>query len=130
MLGIQRIRTPPYHPSSNGMVERLHRTLKQAIRCHETKWTQSLPVVLRAFIKEDLNASCAEMVFGKTIVLPGEFFEHSSHTQTPTDPLEFLLGLRETFRTLKPTNYCFLSFIYLMFRAHILQNRLSCLCKD
>ncbi|GFY68495.1 unconventional myosin-Id [Trichonephila inaurata madagascariensis] len=60
MLGIQRIRTTPYHPSSNGMVERLNRTLKQAIRCHNTKWTESLPVVLlglRACIKEDLNAS-------------------------------------------------------------------------
>ncbi|GFS32099.1 gag-Pol polyprotein [Trichonephila inaurata madagascariensis] len=85
------------------MVERLHRTLKQAIRCHDTKWTESLPVVLlglRACVKEDLNASCAEMVFGKTIVLP-EFFEPSS--QTPTDLSEFLLRLRETFRTLKPT---------------------------
>ncbi|GFT13550.1 retrovirus-related Pol polyprotein from transposon 17.6 [Trichonephila clavipes] len=82
MLGIQRIRTTPYHPFSNGMVERLHRTLKQAIRCHDTKWTESLPVVLlglRACIKEDLNATCAEMVFGKTIVLSGEFFE-------PSDP--------------------------------------------
>ncbi|GFQ73721.1 gag-Pol polyprotein [Trichonephila clavata] len=41
------------------------------------------------------------MVFGKKNVLPGEFFEPSS--QTPTDPSEFLLRLRETFRTLKPT---------------------------
>ncbi|GFS35886.1 transposon Tf2-9 polyprotein [Trichonephila inaurata madagascariensis] len=83
MLGIQRIRTTPYHPSSDGMVERLHRTLKQAIRCNDTKWTESLPVVLlglRACIKKDLNAFCAEMVFGKTIVLPGEFFEPSSQT--------------------------------------------------
>ncbi|GFY63198.1 transposon Tf2-6 polyprotein [Trichonephila inaurata madagascariensis] len=32
MLGIQRIRTTPCHPSSNGMVEHLHRPLKQAIR--------------------------------------------------------------------------------------------------
>ncbi|GFY52407.1 integrase catalytic domain-containing protein [Trichonephila inaurata madagascariensis] len=104
MLGIQRIRTTPYHPSSNGMVERLHHTLKQAIRCHDTKWTESLPVVLqglRACIKEDLNASCAEMVFGKTIVLSEEFFEPSS--QSPNDPSEFLLRLRETSRTLKPT---------------------------
>ncbi|GFX01221.1 transposon Tf2-6 polyprotein [Trichonephila clavipes] len=37
MLGIQRIRTTAYHPSSNGMVEHLHRTIKLAIRCHDTK---------------------------------------------------------------------------------------------
>ncbi|GFU47698.1 integrase catalytic domain-containing protein [Nephila pilipes] len=104
MLGIQRIRTTPYHPSSNGMVERFHRTLKQALRCHDTKWTESLPVVLlglQACIKEDLNAPCSEMVFGKTIELPGEFFEPPS--QAPTHPTEFLLRLKETFRTLKPT---------------------------
>ncbi|GFU25433.1 gag-Pol polyprotein [Nephila pilipes] len=71
MLGIQRIRTTPYHPSSNGMVERFH----QALRCHDTKWTKSLPVILlglRTCIKEELNASCVDMVFGKIIVLPGE----------------------------------------------------------
>ncbi|GFX31220.1 gag-Pol polyprotein [Trichonephila clavipes] len=86
------------------MVERLHRTLKQAIRCRDTKWTESLPMVLlrmRAYIKEDLNASCTEMVFGKTIVLPGELFEPSN--QTPTDPSEFLLRMKETFWTHKQT---------------------------
>ncbi|GFS46255.1 gag-Pol polyprotein [Trichonephila inaurata madagascariensis] len=65
------------------MVERLRRTLKKSTGCHDTKWTESLQVVLlglRACIKEDLNASCTEMVFGKTIVLPGEFFEPSSQT--------------------------------------------------
>ncbi|GFV33332.1 hypothetical protein TNCV_1498521 [Trichonephila clavipes] len=45
MSGIQRIRTTPYHLSSNGMVESLHRTLKQNLRCHDTKWTESLPFV-------------------------------------------------------------------------------------
>ncbi|GFW31722.1 gag-Pol polyprotein [Trichonephila clavipes] len=103
MLGIQRIRTTPYHPSLNGMAKRLHCILKQALRCHDTKWTESLPVVLlglRACTKEDLNASCAEIVFGKTIALPGEFFEPQS--QALTDPSEFLLRLRETFPTLKP----------------------------
>ncbi|GFY58947.1 retrovirus-related Pol polyprotein from transposon 412 [Trichonephila inaurata madagascariensis] len=46
MFGIQRIRTTPYHPTSNDMVERLHRTFKQALRYHDTKWIESLPVVL------------------------------------------------------------------------------------
>ena len=32
MLGVSRIRTTPYHPSSNGMVERFHRQLKSSIK--------------------------------------------------------------------------------------------------
>ncbi|GFX47372.1 hypothetical protein TNCV_4691771 [Trichonephila clavipes] len=81
MLGIQRIRTTPYHPSSNGMVERLHRTLKQAIRCHDTKWAESLPVVLlglRACIKEDFNASCAEMPTPASCHSSTSGFEHTT----------------------------------------------------
>ncbi|GFT83400.1 integrase catalytic domain-containing protein [Trichonephila clavipes] len=100
------IRITPYHHSSNGMVERLHRTLKQAIRCHDTKWTESLPVVLlglRSCIKEDLNVYPAlKWYLEKALCFQErEFFEPSS--QTPTDLSEFLLRLRETFRSLKPT---------------------------
>ena len=35
-LGITHLRTTAYHPESNGMVERLHRQLKAAIKCHDT----------------------------------------------------------------------------------------------
>ncbi|GBM06111.1 hypothetical protein AVEN_265171-1 [Araneus ventricosus] len=34
MFGIVDIRTTPYHAMENGMVERMHRTLKQAPMCH------------------------------------------------------------------------------------------------
>ncbi|XP_043483452.1 uncharacterized protein LOC122511944 [Leptopilina heterotoma] len=43
LIGTERIRTTSYHPASNGMVERWHRTLKAAIMCHSDKqWINSL----------------------------------------------------------------------------------------
>ena len=78
MLGIKHLRTTAYHPACNGMVERLHRQLKAAIKCHNSSyWIKSLPIVIlgiRTAIKEDLNATAAEMIYGTGIRLPAEFF--------------------------------------------------------
>ena len=76
-FGIIRNRTS-YHPQSNGMVERFHRQLKAAIMAHESPdpWTITLPAVLlgvRSAVKERLGRSAAEMIYGTTLRLPGEF---------------------------------------------------------
>ncbi|KFD69854.1 hypothetical protein M514_17976 [Trichuris suis] len=77
-LGIRRTRTTAYNPKANGLVERMHRQLKTAIICHKkANWLQALPLVLlglRSVVKEDLGFSVAEMVYGQTVCLPGEFF--------------------------------------------------------
>lgn len=58
------------------MVERFHRTLKVAIKCHtDPIWLKNLPTVflgLRCAIKEDLNATVSEMVYGSMITVPGD----------------------------------------------------------
>ncbi|XP_043212819.1 uncharacterized protein LOC122376896 [Amphibalanus amphitrite] len=46
ILGFHRLRTTAYHPKTNGMVERQHRTLKSAIIASKKQWLQALPVVL------------------------------------------------------------------------------------
>ena len=79
-FGITRNRTTSYHPQSNGMVERFHRQLKAAIMAHESPnpWTTTLPAVLlgiRSSLKELLGRSAAEMVYGTTLRLPGQFTE-------------------------------------------------------
>ncbi|XP_055932026.1 uncharacterized protein LOC129962304 [Argiope bruennichi] len=97
------IRTTPYHPSSNGIVERFHRSLKQSLRCHApTKWTESIPLVLlglRTALKEDLRCTSAELVYGSTLRLPTEFFETPSLNVEPHD---FLRNLRTVMEQLKP----------------------------
>ena len=77
-FGIIRNPTTSYHPQSNGMVERFHRQLKAAIMVHESPnpWTITLPAVLLGVcsaVKERLGRSAAEMIYGTTLRLPGEF---------------------------------------------------------
>ncbi|KAG8184709.1 hypothetical protein JTE90_013096 [Oedothorax gibbosus] len=49
-LGTEKFRTTAYNPASNGLVERFHRQLKQAIRCQATdKWVQKVMESWEAF---------------------------------------------------------------------------------
>ena len=81
LLGVKRTCTTAYHPQSNGMVERLHRQLKAALKAHgNTSWMDSLPLVLlgiRTAVKEDIQCTAAEMVYGATLRLPGELITPS-----------------------------------------------------
>jgi hypothetical protein len=76
-LGIQHIKTTAYHPQSNGMVERLHRQVKEALRARRcgSGWLEHLPWVLlgiRSAPKEECGISAAEAVFGIPLTIPGQ----------------------------------------------------------
>ena len=104
-LGTHKVRTSPYHPIANGIVERFHRSLKQSIRClTSVHWTDVLPTVLlglRTAIKEDINASCAELVYGSTLRLPGEFI-HQSSSEVDPNLHTFLQQLKNCMSDLRP----------------------------
>lgn len=97
LLGSARSRTTSYHPQSNGLVERFHRQLKGALRArlNSNKWVDELPLVLlgiRSCFKEDIGCSSAELVYGTTLRIPGEFFDQPA---TPAmDHSDFLSNLR------------------------------------
>lgn len=100
-MGIQRTRTTAYHPQCNGMVERWHRTLKTALtaRLKSTTWTYELPTVLlglRAALKEDIGVSTAEILYGKKLRLPGEFYGESTVSRSTTS--EFMNHLSEALK--------------------------------
>ncbi|XP_043500950.1 uncharacterized protein LOC122523340 [Polistes fuscatus] len=78
LLGCQRTRTAAYHPASNGMIERWHR--------------------LRTSFKEDLRATAAELVYGTTLRLPGEYFLSD---EPANDPQIFLEPFRERIRRVR-----------------------------
>jgi transposase InsO family protein len=77
-LHITHHTTTAYHPASNGMVERAHRQVKEALRARaaQNDWPAHLPWVLlglRVAPKEDSGVSSAEMVYGATLNIPGQF---------------------------------------------------------
>ena len=93
-FGIMRNRT-----QSNGMVERFNRQLKAAIMAHESlnPWTITLPAVLlgvRSAVKERLGRSAAEMIYGTTLRLPGEFTkQYTVDTNTDLENYSDKLGV-------------------------------------
>ena len=102
--GTRRQRTTTYHSQANGMVERFHRCLKEAIRAqpHPSCWVDALPIVFLAFCateKEDIYHTPAELVFGEDLQLSCQF----SLLTEASNALSFLPALHQAMATLLPT---------------------------
>ena len=100
LLGTTRNRTTSYHPQANGMVERFHRHLKGGLKARlvGNNWVDELPIVLlgiRATLKEGLLCSSAELVYGTTLRLPGDFFSDPVFV----DPSSFISRLRQSMQS-------------------------------
>jgi hypothetical protein len=79
-LGIKHNLTTAFHPQANGMVECVHRQIKDALRAREAglAWHSHLPWVLlglHAAPKEDSGISSAGKVLGSPLHLPGELLD-------------------------------------------------------
>ena len=101
-FGDTRLRITAYHPQANGLVERFNGHLKtgQKARLAGCNWVDRFPIVLlgiRACLKEDLSCTSAELVYGTTLRLPGDFFS----VPTIEDPSSFLSRLRSSMQHLQ-----------------------------
>ena len=77
--GIRHNMTTAYHPEANGLVERLHRRLKESLMAicgdDQNSWFSRLPMALlslRTTLKPDIKASPAELVYGEGLAVPGD----------------------------------------------------------
>ena len=110
--GIKALMTSAYHPEANGLVERLHRRLKEAILalCPDStnQWFWKLPLALlaiRTTLKPDIGASPADMVFGEGLALPGDLIQNADPVddQLARRQAETLANLRVEVARLQPT---------------------------
>ena len=101
-LGVNLHRTTAYHPQANGLCERFHRSMKAALRTslRDGDWVDRLPWVLlglRCTPKEDLQSSSAELVYGQTLRVPGDFIPDASVPWSLTRQRSSLLEAAKVF---------------------------------
>jgi transposase InsO family protein len=83
LLQIKHQPTTAYHSQANGMVERLHRRLKDALRARgaTATWAAELPWVLlglQSSPREDTNISPAQALYGTPLVLPNQYLSKNN----------------------------------------------------
>ena len=112
LLGSKRIRTTSYHPIANGLIKRFHHQLKASLKAQSepTHWAESLPLVLlgiRTAYKADIGYTAAELVYGTTLRLPGEFFDPRVSDQLPVPDASYVERLKHTMQRISaaPTRH-------------------------
>eukprot|EP00731_Ephydatia_muelleri_P007543 Em0003g1791a len=93
LLGVTKTRTTPYHPQSDGLVERFNRTLLEMLSttvADEHDWDLSLPTLLLAYrtsVQETTGITPFQLMFGRNPRLPEDILyslpvaSHDSVTQ-------------------------------------------------
>lgn len=78
-LGIQKTRTTPLRPQSDGLVERLHRTLGQQLAIltaeHQRDWDEHLPLVLmacRSAVQDSTACTPSLLMLGRELRTPAD----------------------------------------------------------
>ncbi|VDP53859.1 unnamed protein product [Schistosoma margrebowiei] len=89
------------------MVERFHRQLKASLSAaNVSQWTDALPLVLlgiRDAVKADIGYTAAQIVYGTTLRLPGEFVDPSSSSMN-MDLTSYTNRLTNAMHSVKPAS--------------------------
>ncbi|GFS61079.1 retrovirus-related Pol polyprotein from transposon 412 [Trichonephila clavipes] len=103
LLGIEKTKTTPLHPQSDGMVERFNRTilnnLSLMVSKNQQDWDQKVPLFLLAYrsaVHETTGYSPSQMLFGWDLRLPCNLL-FGRPPDTPSSPEEYVQNLQARF---------------------------------
>lgn len=106
LLHIHKSRTSPYHPQSDGLIERFNRTLLSMLSLfvedNQLNWDKLLPYVMLAY-RSSVHASTSftpyRVLFGQEIVLPVDIMLKVNNQESFTSVDEYVSRLRDTLST-------------------------------
>ena len=110
LIGTRSLRTSPYHPQTDGLVERFNRTLKAMLRKvlkgEKRNWDHMLPFVLFAYREvpqATVGFSPFELLYGRDVRGPLDVLreEWIQDPDTETDVLSFVMAVRDRMETAK-----------------------------
>ena len=110
LLHIKPIRTTPYHPQTDGLVERFNGTLKAMLKktvAEEGKdWDRLLPYLLFAYREvpqASTDFSPFELVYGRNVRGPLDIVKESweASTRSPESVVSYVLMVQERLETLR-----------------------------
>ena len=102
VLNIKKTRTTPYHPKSDGMVERFNKTLLSMLRTlvdeNQTYWDELFPFVLMAYRsveQETTGCSPNYLMFGRKVATPLEVMYRMPNLARNIPPNQWAWELKE-----------------------------------
>ena len=102
LLDVEKTRTTPYRPQSDGLVERLNRTIKQMLKIfvgeHRDDWDDHLPYLMmayRATPQESTGCSPNLLMLGREIRLPIEVMSGIFPPNSPSCPVKYVQWVQD-----------------------------------